>query len=427
MTFDLRTGAEAILDVSFAAPQETEAAYNSQAAGNGPSNVVPFNFSGPAPVGDPTDPFFRVHGRVFTFEELPNGLSGLAATCSGTLISPFHVLTASHCVFTDAGRAPGDYGWPSKVVFAPAASRGAAPYGQADGILIHTFTGWVQDQDLTHDVAIVTLARPVGLLTGWRIVGTHPKCAFWESPQWSLVGYPLDPDNPTLDGATMVRESGSFDDCSDLPAMVRFDAPTLQGLSGAGAVKTIVDDSGSYIVVWGVMSASVPDTGPSLLARLDEFEYRTALLAFDRTTPVAADLVPLNVTTSRKGLHRGEALEEVSVLVGNIGKTTFSGPVDLLLTRSLADAPAGSGTTLKGREVNLELPRNATTRVTFDSVVPFGPGNDPGHYVLGVRLLVGDANDANDETGEFDRAPIRLLHRFEFPIEDLLHGLKIRP
>jgi len=423
VTYDLRTGAQAILDLSFAAPDDGEPRFAAALASEEGGSPVPFNFQPLAPVGDPTDPFFSPHGMVLTRVDTGGGFA--VGVCAGTLIGSRHVLTSAHCIFTDVGRDPGDRAWGHAVSFVPASSNQQAPFGSANGLVVHSFTGWVEQTQASHDIAIVTLDRPVGLLTGWRVVGTHPKCSFWESSGWTMVGYPAEAGSDSMNGSNLFRRNGSFDDCSGLPATVTFDAPSLQGMSGAGLVKSITVDSGTYRVVWGTHFGSVPGTGPSVDTRLDRFKYDATVFALNSTTPLASDLVVLNATAQPAKLRQGETAD-VTVLVGNIGKQPFSGSVQMQLLRADDDGPDAGAVVLATQTAPLSLGRNAKADVTFEDVAVFGAGDAPGAYFLGVRLVVDDANDTNDRTEGFDMARVRLLHRVEFPLEDLLNGLELR-
>jgi len=112
--------------------------------------------------------------------------------------------------------------------------------------------------------------------------------------------------------------------------------------------------------------------------------------------------------------------------VGNIGKQPFSGSVQMQLLRADDDGPDAGAVVLATQTAPLSLGRNAKADVTFEDVAVFGAGDAPGAYFLGVRLVVDDANDTNDRTEGFDMARVRLLHRVEFPLEDLLNGLELR-
>lgn len=424
VSYDLRTGAQITYNLSFASSQAStvQIATDQPLQENSP---VPLNFQPLARVLDTTDPSFSAHGTVFLSVELPDGRSVIDG-CSGTMISPQQMLTAGHCVYTDLRPLEGRT-WVSDVVVAPGSAPGVAPFGTANGIMIHAFTGFIENNTTTDDMAIVTLDRPVGLLSGWRTIGSNPDCAFWKGATWTTVGYPYDSQNTDVyDGSKMFRRSGSFDDCTKLPFTVSSNSPAFHGMSGSGAMKVITLDSGSYLGLWGVVVAG--DTNLEIVSRFDSFKYHATQFAFDSTTPQQPDLVVLNVTSPRHGVRPDEPLEGLSYLVGNIGKQPFSGSVVVQLIRSPDDHIDVPGDTIvETHTETIDLKRNETTRLTFPSVVIAGSGVAPGAYHFGIRLVVGDANDTNDTTQGWDTARIRVLHRFEFPIDDLLNGLRVRP
>lgn len=98
---------------------------------------------------------------------------------SGVMISPIHVLTAGHV----AAPGPGCTGaaFPSGIDVWPALWDGLdiatgnhepepfeeSPFGKSQGIFLHVPTPWLNQGDSRFDIAVVTLDRPIGALTGW--------------------------------------------------------------------------------------------------------------------------------------------------------------------------------------------------------------------------------------------------------------------
>ncbi len=134
---------------------------------------------------------------------------------SGVLISPDEVLTASHVVYVAAVGAASD------IVVTPAYDDGTAPYGSADGTLVHYFPidetgGQISNADSQSDYAVIHLSTP---FTGLGTMGLSPNFA---GGPVTVAGYPAsangavvastqtvnpDPDYTLLDGVTIGKGS----------------------------------------------------------------------------------------------------------------------------------------------------------------------------------------------------------------------------
>jgi protease YdgD len=106
--------------------------------------------------------------------------------CTGTLIGPWHIITAAHCVIVDSEK--GTVASPLRVSFEPAYQAGSAPE-KSWAIEIKVGSKF-PTQEFHKDWAVIKLARPLGLTYGHIVPFTlNPKSV---PLKVSLVGYSAD-------------------------------------------------------------------------------------------------------------------------------------------------------------------------------------------------------------------------------------------
>ena len=112
------------------------------------------------------------------------------STCTGTMVGPRHLLTASHCI---DWLPDGTTGWLS---FAPAYYNGPTIFGEAWGVETLSWRKITEsraptDDKVAFDYAVVILDRRIGDLTGWAGYATFDP--FWLGLRsWQNIGYPRD-------------------------------------------------------------------------------------------------------------------------------------------------------------------------------------------------------------------------------------------
>lgn len=137
----------------------------------------------------------------------------IAIGCTGTLITPKHVLTAGHCVSNGSGT------WYSALNFTTAQNGSYQPWGTTSWARAVTTTAWHNSADSNYDYALIVLSSaPHGGNSGWGVYsgGTH-----------TISGYPGDKPLGTMwTHSGTVSTSGSYRLC--------YTIDTFGGNSGSG-------------------------------------------------------------------------------------------------------------------------------------------------------------------------------------------------
>ena len=105
----------------------------------------------------------------------------------------YRVLTAGHCVYD-----PDHGGWASSIMVIPGIDDNYMPYYGAWATQIRAFTGWTQNQDRRHDMAIINLDRNIGDFTGWMGLMTDDSTSPIYTDLLNTAGYPADKGGWTM-------------------------------------------------------------------------------------------------------------------------------------------------------------------------------------------------------------------------------------
>jgi V8-like Glu-specific endopeptidase len=278
-----------------------------------------------------------------TIVKLYMHFSGGTGFCSGSIIDPFHVLTAGHCVYDHKY----GLGWANSIEVIPALSDDPnspqgdtgsdfdqfyMPFYHAYATGARSYTGWTQEGDPNYDWAVVTLDRNIGNLLGSmgrKTVNTITNgvagCGeSYYTGIFHLAGYPSDLSAGL--SPAMYYDSDSGSGCSEYRHSYYMD--TYEGQSGSPVWSYDSSTGNRYIATVHTNG----DTSSNSGTRLNQDKY-------DRIfTWLSADLLnpPLDLPIL---IDDGQDFSGFSPKSVTQGETSFSAWSDIL---NIGTAASGS-------------------------------------------------------------------------------------
>lgn len=356
------------------------------------------NFNDLSLISNPEDYPWRVNCKIYmTFA------SGYYVG-SGILIDSMHVLTAGHCVHDVINGGT----WATSIVVVPAYDNGSRPYGDANAVQLHSWTGWTVDANFDHDIGVIDLDRPIGALTGWHGYGWNDNPSFYTGTTFNNAGYPA--ESP-YNGQDMYYWYGTFDFTEYLLGAwygeeVGINRRAYGGQSGSGAY--VID--GSNRIVYAVVSNTVKVSGgPTKFPRITSSKFghiRDNFIADD--TPSTFDLIPLDVQVTPSNPHAGNALATMNYLVHNYSSASWSGTVTVDYYISTNNIISTADHKLKTEYFSYSFGPKSSVRVNSGSP-PIIPDCYNGNYWIGIILNISDYSSGNNDSTGQDACPVTVI------------------
>jgi len=324
---------------------------------------------------------------------------------SGVMLDAKHVLTAGWVVF-------GTDGWARSIRVVPAYNGDAAtladqePYGHADAYQLWSWSGWTNSFSPSHNLGVVELDRPVGVLTGWYGYGYDTACSFFTRTTFYHSSYPA---AYSFTGARMYSNSGTFDSCPSSSYLARFNRGSYVGEWGSGH-HAIIDGNRYTMAIMSGHTTSYTDC-----TRLDATKFAGLGTITTNARPATFDLTPMRVGVAGTAVPGGQ-LSYLTFLLYNHSRASSPGLIEysiyLSTDRSITTADIRLGDSYDSGTPIAPL---TTRAVTLHGNGPYLPSSlRPGTYYVGVILRTPDAINRNQATHASDVATITVVQPGSF-------------
>jgi glutamyl endopeptidase len=197
-------------------------------------------------------------------------VNGAGAIGTGWLVGPKTVITAGHCVFSNAFFG----GWASLIEVNPGRNGDNFPYQTTTSVRFSSLNRWVEAEDPDFDIGCIHLNKPIGNTVGWFQVATLPADVL-QGYLVNIAGYPGDRGA----GAEQYHHRNRVLRVTE--RRLFYDVDTYGGQSGAPVWIHESEESPPVIVGihaygvggtpqdWGIAANSAPRIIPEVLDRIE--------------------------------------------------------------------------------------------------------------------------------------------------------------
>ena len=347
-----------------------------------------FNFGSRTRVTNPEEYPWCVNVKLYI--SFPSGYY----TGSGVLIDPLHVLTVGHNIY-EHDPIYGD-AWATEITVMPGYEDGNEPYGYASAWAtnLYSWSGWIIDENLNHDMGIIELDRSIGALTGWYGFGYNSLCSFFTGNNFYDIGYPAD---LPYDGEYMYYRYGSFDSCYTYE--LRFNSQSYHGQSGSGIHHVSTGDRTVYAVLSHGTQSSPYYTD---CTRITSNKYFDISDYINSNTPTTFDLMPMDVQALPVVIAPGEQLSSMTYQVHNYSSVSWSGTVYADVYLSTNDTISSYDTLIQTHSFTHTFNPKSSYTVNVSTPPTIPQEFSIGSHWIGVILDIPDYDTSNNDSSGDD-------------------------
>jgi V8-like Glu-specific endopeptidase len=300
---------------------------------------------------------------------------------TGTMVDPFHVLTAGHMTY-DGGHG----GWATQVRVTAGESFGASPFGDAYATYERTYDSFINDSNANAnghapgdgDIGLFTLDQNLGYQTGWFGFGYNTNDNFYSGAYYNTLGYP---GQAGYSGQDMYYQfgsiSGTYPGTSSYFGALYWSTSQISAIPGQSG-SGLYDYNGGNRRIDGVMeTSSDPNntgTGYGFAERITQGVFNDLVSWMNSDSPPTPAAAAARATPALGAQASGEALSGLAgdpILVSAVAGTrlqTMTGDLAAVSASAVKTTPtpgsAGGSASVEG-QVAPTLPQASRVDLAF--------------------------------------------------------------